>query len=128
GAHRRIRRERKTASDLLAEGPIPTVDVEVVVLDVIIGHEEVGPAVIVQIAGRGAQSEPDGVAVDAGLYRYVDEAVAIVAIEFVTGERITEALDEVRIESAEAFDGVVDEEHVEVAVSVVVEKRCVGGV
>ena len=115
---------------LVGEGAVAPVDPQLVLL-LIVGDEDVDPAVVVEVRRRHPERRPELVG-DAGLRRRVDErAVAAIAIQpvrlgaihlggtIVRGAGPVEARDVgVQIETQ-----VVADEEVEPAVAVVVEKR-----
>ena len=99
------------------------VDVQIVTLEKIIRHVNVWPSVAIDIRDRNAKAEADFRAVDPGLRAHVDEVPVIIAVQFVAAKRVAHGA---RVAHAEAADGsrrVVDQEQVQVAVMVEVEKH-----
>ena len=107
------------------ERAVSLVDVQVVLLEEIVGDVDVGPAVAVYIAHADTESEADLTAEDARLFADVDEALAVVAVELVTAVGVSFLARIARTEAANRPRRVVDDEEIEIAVAIVVEE---GGV
>ena len=107
------------------ERAVSLVDVEVVLLEKIVGDVDVGPAVAVHICDADTESEADLAAEDARRVADVDEALAVVAVELVTAVGVAFFARIARTEAANRPRRVVDNEEIEIAVAIVVEE---GGV
>ena len=114
--------------DRLGERPVAVVDVQVVVALEIVGDVEIGAAVTIEIAGDDAESEAIYSVVDPGGVGDVGEVVAVVAEQSVAGARTAIARLRPRLDSALGVRRVVEQVHVEVAVTVVVEEERLGRV
>ncbi len=127
-AHRREAGVPCRRGDGLGERTVAVVEVEKVVLVKIVGHEEVGAAIEIQIADDHAQTVSLDAAKDARLLTDVHEAVAVVPEESVAGFWVTDYALRVPGGPAHLVGGMVQEIHVQVAVSVVVEEGGLGRV
>ena len=65
------------------ERPIPVVQIEVVALEEVVGHVNVGPAIAIYVPDGDPQPKPDRRAVDACLLAHIDEMAAVVSVELV---------------------------------------------
>ncbi len=106
---------------------VPVVSVEIIALEKIIGHIQIGPAVSVEIAGYHIESECNLAAVNTRLDTHVDKSLPIVAIQFVTASLMTAIAYVTHPETAHFARRIVDEVHIQVPVPVVIEKRRMDG-
>jgi len=113
------------------------VDIEVIAFVGIVGDEDIGPAVAVDVADGYAEAEADEAAVDAGLLCYFGEVAVIVPVEVVAAAFqeigygpfcIGEVASVGVVEGIDGDGAVVDHEAVEVAVAVIVEEGDLGSV
>src|SRR5439155_4284327 len=123
-ANREVRQVWHLLVEPLVECSIAVVDVQVVALEEIVGNVDARPAIPVYIAHHHAQSKRDLASVDAGLRAYVGEvAVAIVVKQLVAAEGIADVPDVAQAKTVHWTERVVDEEHVQVPIVVVIEER-----
>jgi len=120
------------------EGAVVLVDIEIIPFEEIVGDIDIGPAVAIDIANHHTESEADEAAMDAGFFGHFGKmAVAVVAEEVVAaafervGDRPGRCLQVAFIGIIQGVDGnraVVDEEAVQVAVAVIIEEGGLGGI
>src|SRR5258706_11802081 len=89
---------------------------------------EVGTPVEIEVPRHDAEAVPFDPAVDAGLAADIGEVAAVVAEQAVAGLRVANGAAAPRAAGALRVGRVVQEVHVQVAVSVVVEERGLGGI
>lgn len=108
--------------ELIRKCAVAVVDVEVILLEVIIGHIEIRPAVIIEIRNGEPQSEVDRIAFDVCLLAYIREMFIVITKQLVTYIMVTHGFLIGGIKAAHGFRTVVEHEHIEVAVEVVIEE------
>ena len=127
-AHRRQTDVRHLQLEPLGEGAVAVVDVEVVALEEVVRHVDVGPAVAVHIAHHDPQAQTDFAAVDAGRGAHIDEMAAVVAIQVRATQRVTLVPGVGERHARDRPRRIVDHEEIQVAVAIVVEEHRLGGV
>src|SRR6266480_5145215 len=85
-------RSRSASSTLqlepLGERAVPLVDVEIVALEEVVGHVDIGPSVTIDVAHHHAQTQADLASEDARRRADVHEVSGVVAIQLRAAERI----------------------------------------
>ena len=127
--HREVGEIGHLLVELFVERPVVVVDVQIVALEEIVRDIDVRPPVAIYVAHHHSKTERDLAAEDAGLLAHVREmAVAIVVEQLVAAELVANIADVPEPEAADRAEGVVDEEHVQIPVAVVVEEGRLGRV
>ena len=124
--HREIARVGHRARDRFGKGAVAVVEVEVVVLEEVVRHVKVGPAVAVHVAHSDPQAEADLAPVDARGRAHVGEVPAVVAIQFRAAEGVPLVARVLLPEARDRPGRIVDDEQVQVPVAVVVEEDGLG--
>jgi hypothetical protein len=95
----------------------------------IVGNENIGPAVLVDIAGIQAETKTEHIGRDTSRFGDVAECLAVVSEEFIGKVRVLFVFDLVNIQRATRVfhRGMIDQKQVEIAVFVVVKKGSLGG-
>ncbi len=110
----------------LGERAVTVVDVDEVTLVEIVGDEQIGTAVEVQVAGHDAKAVSVDTAEHTGRLADIHEPVAFVAEQAVARPRMADGALRVENGAALLVRGVVEQVHVQIAVSVVVEEGGLG--
>ena len=127
-AHGGVARVAHGPGDRLGERAVAVVDVEKIVFLKVVGDVQVGAAVEVQVARDDAQAIPFDAAVDAGLVAHVHEVAAVVPVEAVARPGVARPAQRVRAGRALHVGRVVQQVHVQVAVSVIIEEEGLRGI
>ena len=114
--------------DRLGESAVAVIDVEVVVALEIVGDVEIGAAVAVEVAGDDAEPVTVDAVVQAGGVGHIGEVIPVVAEQPVAGARPAIPGLRALFDAALGMRGVVEQVHVEVAVTIVIEEQRLGGV
>jgi hypothetical protein len=92
-------------------------------LEEVVRHVDVRPAVAVQVADRNAQPEADLAPEDPRRFAHVHEAPVIISVEPVAARRIANLAGVLDPHAVRWTEGVVDHIQIQIAVAIVVEER-----
>ena len=120
--HGRIGRMRQHIARGFDERPVPAIHVQIIVLDIVVGNIQIGPAVPVHVARNGAKPETQRIPDNARRFARVRKAPAVVPVQFVACKRVARSPHILHVETAQAPDRMIQEVHIQVAVPVVIEE------
>ena len=127
--HRVPAHVREGVFTYVAEGPVAIIEVEIVLLMKIVAHQQVGPAITIEIANGDTEAEVITSSEDACLAAHVGEMAAIVAIEPVPVLRMTQRAEPAGIKEGRIeFVGMIQQEQIEIAIAIIIKKCGLAGI
>ena len=123
-AHRETTGVFRRRGNCFGERAIAIVVIQEIVFLKVIGHVQINAAVAVEVACDHTKPKPFDAAKDAGLCTDVDIVAAIVAIHATTTQPTPDIAFERRANRALGVRRMTQQKQIEIAVVVVVEKRC----
>ena len=111
----------------VAKSAVALIEVEVIVFVKVVADVDIRPPVVVEVAGSDAEAVSDHGVVDVGFCRDVHVLSVVVPQQLVACHRVRLSFKVFSgAKSPVLMQGMVELEHVEVAVEVEVEERCLG--